>query len=213
MKTHILFDLDGTLTDSFEGITNCVKHALESFGIVENDPEALRRFLGPPLKKSFKEYYGFTDDEAERALQKYRERFQDIGIFENQVYPGIETLLASLGDKKLILATAKPEVYAKRILDYFHLTEYFSFIGGCTLNETRNTKRAVINYVLKENGISPENAVMVGDRRDDVLGAHENKIECVGVLYGYGDLEELTEANADYIVENTRELLELLQKL
>lgn len=211
MKTHILFDLDGTITDSIEGITNSIQYSLKSFGMTEKDAQSLRRFLGPPLKQSFMKFYGFSESKADQAVAKYREYFQTKGIYENKVYPGIPHLLESLSDKTIVLATAKPQIFAQKILDYFALTPYFSFVGGCTLNGKRTTKSEVISYVLSENHISPDCAIMVGDREDDVIGARNNHVDSIGVLYGYGGEEELMSAGATYLAKDIASLLNLLR--
>ncbi len=210
--TDILFDLDGTLTDPMEGITKSVRHALQHFGILVDSLEALTPFIGPPLKGSFQRFYGFSETDAEIALQKYREYFAQTGIFENQVYDGIPALLASLkaNHKRLYLATSKPEVYANRILEHFCLEKYFDFVGGSLLSGERVEKADVIEYVLAENQIERENAVMVGDRCFDIVAGHNAKLTTVGVLYGYGDEKELTDAGADHLVQSVPELRELL---
>lgn len=214
-KNIILFDLDGTLTDPKIGITKSVQHALRSFGINIEDLDQLCPFIGPPLRDSFMEYYGFTSAEAEHATEKFREHFQDIGIFENQVYEGIEDLLRQLQNsgKQLMLATSKPEVYAKRILAHFQLDQYFAFIGGGTLDGTREEKDEVIRYVLENGQVTKKDEViMVGDRKFDIIGARKNQLQSIGVLYGYGDLQELNEAGADFIAETVGQLKGLLME-
>lgn len=195
----ILFDLDGTLTDPKEGITKSVEYALNSFGIHVPDREALCRFIGPPLTAGFMEFYGFDRPTALQAVAKYRERFRDIGIFENQLYPGIPALLGALQSDgcRLVLATSKPIVFAQRILDHFELARYFTFAAGSELDGTRDKKGEVIRYALEQTGTASTAAVlMVGDREHDVIGAKENGIDCLGVLYGFGDRAELEKAGA-----------------
>ncbi len=213
-KKYILFDLDGTLTDSRDGIMNSIIHALRYFEIDVEDRECLIPFIGPPLVDSFKKYYGFPAKQAEEALVRYREYFGVKGIFENRVYEGIEMLLKSLknGKYELMLATSKPEEYAKRIMDHFGLSPYFAFIGGASMDESRSRKEDVIRYVLEANHITdPAEAIMVGDRSHDVYGAKVNGLEVIGVLYGYGDLDELQKAGADYIAGTPDDILKILE--
>lgn len=211
--SYVLFDLDGTVTDPEEGITKSVQYALQHFSIEVQERRELYKFIGPPLKDSFMEFYGFTEQQAGEALLKYRERFEVTGWRENVVYDGMEKLLRHLRrrGKRIMLATSKPEVFAEQILVYFGLRDYFDFVGGASLDGQRNYKADVIRYVLDANGISSrEKAVMVGDRKFDILGAKEFGLETVGVLYGYGDREELTTAGADHLVGSVAELEVLL---
>ena len=207
---NILFDLDGTITDPALGITNSVMYALEKYGIKVKERSELYKFIGPPLAGSFSEYFGFSKEEAVRAVEIYREYFSKKGLFENKVYPGIEKMLAKLKNSgaKIYLATSKPEVFAKQIIEHFNLDKYFTAISGSELNGNRVEKEAVIEYVLKNYNI--DSAVMVGDRSFDIIGAKKNGIDSVGVLYGYGDKEELAEAGADYIAENVEKLSDFL---
>lgn len=210
---YILFDLDGTLTDSGEGITKSVQYALKSFGIFVDNLKDLNKFIGPPLKDSFKRYYNFDDEKAELGLKKYREYFADKGIYENRLYDGIVEVLEELkkNNKKIILATSKPEIYAKQILEHFKIDHYFTFAAGSDFEETRVNKGEVISYAFKEAKIlDSSKVVMIGDREHDIIGAKENNIKCIGVLYGYGDVIELTQARADYIVKSPKELLDIL---
>ena len=209
---YILFDLDGTLTDPALGITNSVRYALKKFGI-EADRKELYKFIGPPLIDSFMEFYGFDYEKAVKALEYYREYFSDKGIFENSIFAGVKEMLKSLkkSGKKIILATSKPEKYAVRILEHFNIKEYFDFVAGATMDEKRNQKDQVIEYALKECGIkNTDEAVMVGDRKYDILGAHQFNIKAVGVLFGYGSKEELLNAKADFLPEDIEELSKIL---
>ena len=211
--SYVLFDLDGTVIDPEEGITKSVQYALQHFSIEVQERRELYKFIGPPLKDSFMEFYGFTEQQAGEALLKYRERFEVTGWREYVVYDGMEKLLRHLRrwGKRIMLATSKPEVFAEQILVYFGLRDYFDFVGGASLDGRRNYKADVIRYVLDANGISSrEKAVMVGDRKFDILGAKEFGLETVGVLYGYGDREELTTAGADHLVGSVAELEALL---
>lgn len=212
-KQYILFDLDGTVTEPFEGITNCVAYALKHFGIEAEDKSTLRPFIGPPLIESFQEFYGFSKEQAEEATKKYRELYNVEGIFQNELYKGMEELLAFLKEqgKTVVLATSKPDVFANRILSYFKIDQYFDFVAGSEINGGRNTKIAVIQYALDQTGITDvSQAVMVGDRKFDILGAQHFGMDSVGVLYGHGSREELEQAGATKIVETVSELKNLL---
>ena len=216
MKKYILFDLDGTITDQKEGITKAVAYALNKFGIKVDNLNGLCKFIGPPLKDSFMEYYNFSDDDAEKAIEYYREYFADRGIYENQVYEGFEDILISLkeNNKVLIVATSKPTIFAAKILEYFNLNNYFSFVGGSNLDGTRARKSEVIQYVLEKNDIKDlSEVVMIGDRKHDIYGAKEAGVESIGVLYGYGDYKELYDSGANYIVNDVKELGTLIMNI
>ena len=205
MYNYILFDLDGTLTDPGIGITNSVMYALKKFNIDVEDRATLYKFIGPPLLESFEKYYGFSKEESELALTYYREYFKPKGLYENEVYEGIEAVLTELKSRKkvLIVATSKPEAFAVEILQHFHLDRYFDFIAGATMDENRTKKADVIAYALEQCKITDKaSAIMIGDREHDVLGAKQVGLDSVGVLYGYGNYEELENAGATYIVEN-----------
>ena len=209
-KTHILFDLDGTLTDPGMGITNSVAHALSHFGITVTDRTQLYRFIGPPLMDSFMEYYGFTEEQATEAVRVYRKYFADKGWAENTVYEGIEAMLSELvaAGKTLLVATSKPQVFAERILHHFNLAHYFAHICGVALQAPRGYSKAdVIREALAKAVVTDLSAaVMVGDRHHDIDGAKAVGISSVGVLYGYGDREEHEAAGADAIAESVAEL-------
>lgn len=210
---YILLDLDGTITDPMEGITKSVAFALNHFGIEVDDIRELCPFIGPPLIDSFKEFYQFTDEQAREAVAKYRERFATTGIFENKLYEGMTDFLerATQQGYTLMLATSKPFVFATRILKYFEIGKYFAFVGGSGLDGSLPTKTDVIRYVLEENKLDDlSKVVMIGDRKHDIFGAKEAGIDSIGVLYGYGSREELTNAGADRIVKNLGELKEVL---
>ncbi len=210
MYDYLLFDLDGTLTDPGEGITNSVAYALKKWGIEVKDKRELYSFIGPPLSASFKKYYGFSEVDALKCVEYYREYFRDKGIFENKVYDGISALLCRLKEegKTLILATSKPEGFAKQILDHFDLTKYFDFIAGATMDESRNKKADVIAYALRMAGVfNLSRALMIGDRDQDILGAKANGLASLGVLYGYGDSAELEDAGATYLAENVENII------
>ena len=200
--TTLLFDLDGTLTDSTEGILKCLVNAIEQMGF--EVPEDTNKFLGPPIRQSFAEFCGMNEEQTAQAVKIFRERYSKVGLFENRVYDGIPEMLERLknGGKRLMVATSKPQVYAIRIFDRFGLSQYFEFVGGAELDGSRDYKDEVIEYVLAQTGITDRSSVlMIGDRRQDVLGAHKTGIKCMGILLGYGSTEELTEAGADYIAE------------
>ena len=211
-KNVILFDLDGTLTDPGLGITNSVIHALRRLGIDAPPREKLYDFVGPPLLQSFQKYFGMSPEEARGAMGLYREYFAETGIFENELYDGIPEMLAHLREagKSLMLATSKPEVFARRILDHFSLTSYFDFIGGSDLEQVRGTKAAVIEYVLKSTRTDPADCIMIGDRSHDAVGARENGIGTVGVLWGYGSEKELTDAGVIALASAPLHLEEIL---
>ncbi|MEE0861643.1 MAG: HAD-IA family hydrolase [Lachnospiraceae bacterium] len=217
MKKILLFDLDGTLTDPKEGITKCVQYALKYFGI-EEELSKLLCFIGPPLVDSFREFYGFDEEKAKLAVEKYRERFKDIGIFENGVYDGIVELLELCKDMgfKIGLATSKPEEFAIRILDKYDLSKYFDEITGSTMDGSRNTKTEVIREAFLRMGITDDvkpHVVMIGDREHDIIGAKNCGIESIGVRFGYAEEGELEAAGADYIVDSVEALKGLLERL
>lgn len=213
MKNYF-FDLDGTLTDSADGIINSVIYAMKTFGIEETDRDALRSFVGPPLIDSFMKRYGFSREKAEEALLRFRERFTSIGIYENAPYDGIREILAEIkarGDR-VILATSKPEVFAKRILEHFELIQYFDAVCGANLAEnSRVEKDEVLLYALETGGALREDSYMIGDRRYDVEAGKKFGLTTVGVLYGYGTREELEKAGADLICESVEQLKEVLK--
>ncbi|MDD3404628.1 MAG: HAD family hydrolase [Hespellia sp.] len=214
MYKTVLFDLDGTLTDSGIGITNSVMHALRKMNVQVEERSAYYKFIGPPLLHSFQEYYGFSEEKSQLAVTYFHEYFSTKGIFENRVYEGIETMLMQLSqmELKLCVATSKPEAFAKQILEHFCLEQYFSFVGGSTMDETRTDKAAVIRYVLESEGIRDTDSVlMVGDREHDIIGAKKNGIDSMGVLYGYGNQTEFEEAGADYVVEKPMEIAQKIR--
>ena len=211
---RILFDLDGTLTDPFLGITRSVAYSLKSFGIEVDDLETLKPFIGPPLDVSFREYYHMNEAQSWEAVEKYREYFSKKGLFENKVYEGMEDFLQSLMnmDMKLYVCTSKPEVFAKEILDHFSLTPYFTGIYGATLDGSLKNKGDVIAHCIKQEQLNIQDCMMVGDRQHDIVGAHQNQIPCIGVLYGYGSLEEFQEYHCDYIAKDLIELKKIIEE-
>lgn len=214
---YLLFDLDGTLTDPKLGITSCVQYALRKFGIDEPDLDKLEPFIGPPLSDSLRDFYGFDEQKAAEAMTYYRERFSTIGIFENEIYPGMEELLAHMKKvgKKLAIASSKPTVFVERILKYFNIEQYFDVIVGSELDGTRSKKEEVVEEALKQlhnkyvTNIM-QTFVMIGDRKFDINAAKAFGIASVGVAFGYAAPGELEQAGADYIVDTVQQLEELL---
>ncbi len=209
-KKTILFDLDGTLTDSGEGILNCAALALEYFGIPVPSRQEMRVFVGPPLHDTFVKF-GVPEDQADKAIEIYRSRYIPIGKFENTPYPGIREMLETLQHQghTLYVATSKPEGMSVEILEHFDLAKYFTRICGASMDRSRSTKEAVIEYLIRENG-KTENMVMVGDTAFDVIGAKCNGIPAIGVSWGYGNVKDMEAAGAAAIVHSTEELLSLL---
>lgn len=215
MYTHIFFDLDGTLTDPAQGITNSFIHALKYYGLPIPTYEELCKLIGPPLPYSFEVNFGFDHDKAMEAVGKYREYFADRGLFENKVYPGIPELLQKLKaqGKHLLVATSKPQEYSIKILEHFNLAQYFDYICGSLMDESRSKKSEVIAYALECCGLgegSKDKVLMVGDRFHDLEGAKANGIKSCGVLFGYGSRQELEDAGADYIAKDIQSLLKIL---
>ena len=213
---YILMDLDGTLTDSKEGITKCLQYALQYFGVKVDDLSTLEKYIGPPLEQTFREGFGFGKEQAELAVEKYRERYVPKGMYENHLYAGIEEAVQRLkeSDKVLIVATSKPEKFAVTILKYFGLDGYFDDICGADQAAGRNKKSEVIQYVLEKHELTDlSDVLMVGDRKYDVEGAQECGLQCMGVCYGFGSREELEEAGAAYIAETVEEMVQLLISL
>lgn len=214
MKDYIFFDLDGTLTDSRPGIFESLQAIFSHFGIKKTEKEMMR-FLGPSLWDSLPEYCGFSHEQCVDAVEIFRKSYAEKGIFNNKVYKGIVPLLESLKAEKkhIVLATGKPEPQAKIVLEHFDLIKYFDFVGGSSLDKSRCRKSQVIEYALKNCGLSEkdkERIIMVGDRENDVNGAHENGIKAVAVLYGYGSKDELEQNGADYICETVKDLQDFL---
>ena len=202
----ILFDLDGTLTDPAEGITKVVEAALNHYGITVADRAALHKFIGPPLDESFPEFYGFDAARTAEATEVFRAYFDRQGWRENIPYPGVEDMLRDLraAGKRLLVATSKPEVFALRIMEHFCLAQYFDHICGAPMDNQEGAKKAaVIRGALRRAGVEDlSTAVMVGDRRHDIDGARQAGLEAVGVLWGYGDLQELEASHPVHIVES-----------
>lgn len=213
----ILFDLDGTISNSKEGITKCVQYALSKFGIEEPDLDALEHFIGPPLRDEFTKAYGFSEEEAEKATAIYRERYEPIGIYETYMYPGILELLKELKKKgKTVgLATSKPQEMAEEVLNYFGITEYFDYVMGAEKVGPRQSKTDVLLELFKIMELPEEksNVVLIGDTCFDVKGAGNVGIDCIGVSFGYGKRSELLEAGAVFVVDDTKELKKFLNEV
>ena len=225
---YLLFDLDGTLTDPKEGITKSVQYALQFFGIEEPDLEKLTPFIGPPLKGSFMEFYGFSEEQAEKAVEKYREWFTPKGIFQNKVYEGIPQMLGTLREngKVLAVASSKPQEFVEKILEHFSIRKYFSVVVGSCMDGTRVEKEEVIEEALRQLEAAAEDekaaaalqdfavsgTVMIGDRKFDIEGGKAHGLVTVGVSFGYAGEGELEGAGADYIVGTAEELEQVLMQ-
>ncbi|MGP4038528.1 HAD family hydrolase [Gracilibacillus sp. D59] len=205
----ILFDLDGTLSDPKVGITKSVQYALHKMNIFEPDIDKLECFIGPPLQVSFTEYYNFDRADTQKAIDLYRERFRETGLFENELYSNIPILLKTLKEQgvSLVVATSKPTVFAERILKYFNIDQYFELIVGSNLDGTRSSKTEIIQYILDTyNEHKLDDFIMIGDRKHDIIGAINTRIDSIGVTYGYGSCEELSDIKPTYIVESVNQL-------
>lgn len=217
MYQYVFFDLDGTITEPEEGIINGVLYSLSRFGITVENRTSLYPYIGPPLRDSFREFHGLSEKEAEQAVLYYREYYSTQGIYQNGIMPGMEEAFRTLRAHgcHLYVATSKPELYAKQILEYLRLDGYFDIIAGSTFDKSRDTKAAVIEYLL--TGIAPDQTkpsvsdiIMVGDRKFDVLGARTFGIETIGVLFGYGSKEELEACDCRYLAENAEEMVHII---
>lgn len=205
----VLFDLDGTLTNSGPGIMNSVQYALKRFGMETDDLSKLRCFIGPPLQQQFHDFCGFSEQESVQAVEYYREYYVGKGIYENEVYQGIPELLAELKNagKKIIMATSKPEKFARIIAEHFKIDQYFDFIAGALMDDKRTKKKEVIEYALDSCGIADKGAVlMIGDRNYDIIGARQAGVHSMAVLYGYGTRQELEEAKPDLMAASPKDV-------
>ena len=212
---YLLFDLDGTITDPKVGITTCVQYALEHFGIHEPDNDKLEPFIGPPLQDSFEQFYAET---AKQAVAKYRERFQTVGLYENEIYDGMADLLKTLkeGGCRLAVASSKPTVFVKKILEHFDVAQYFDVVVGSELDGSRTKKEEVVQEALRQldpkGQASSGQMVMIGDRCFDVQGAKAHHLDSIGVAYGYAAEGELQQAGATFVVDTVQQLKELLTR-
>ena len=212
---HIFFDMDGTLMDTGLGITKAVQYSLKRMNIIEKDLDKLKPFIGPPLHETYTKLYNFSTEEYYTALEAFHEYYRKKGIFEARHFPHMQETLAALKEagKKLYVATSKPEPEARIVTDKFGLDRYFEYVGGSDgdYNTQRATKADVIRYVCEENNLSDmEDIIMVGDKSHDVTGAGKVGMKSIGVLYGYGDYDELSKAGADYICDTVLDLKKLL---
>lgn len=212
MYKVILFDLDGTLTESGEGIMRSAQHALEKIGKPEPELNKLRVFVGPPLIEQFMEYAQIDRATAETAVEYYRERYSVTGIYENALYPGIEEMLSKLKEMgyTLAIASSKPEFYVRKILDHFGVAQYFTEMGGSEMDGRRTDKAEVIEEVLRRMNMGDhrEQVIMIGDKEHDVYGARKAGLECISVSYGYGTAEELMQAKPLKIVDSAQEIVD-----
>lgn len=208
----LFFDLDGTLTDSRIGITRCIQHALEKFGVTPPEAESLERWIGPPLSRAFEVLLETRDEARVRdAVEAYRERFREVGIFENRVYPGIEDALARLcaQEHTLFVVTSKPTVFAEQILDHFDLAKHFDACHGADLAGTRSDKETLVRTALADGSLDAAAAWMIGDREHDVLAARAAGVRSVGVTWGFGSQQELREAAPDHTIDSPGALVTL----
>lgn len=212
--SNIIFDLDGTLTDSAEGITRSAQYALSRYGITASEEE-IKPFIGPPLHYSFMKEYGFSEKKAFQAVEHYRDYYREKGIYENRLYPSVTKMLEAFANNeaKLYIATSKPTVFAEKILKHFAIDNFFKVIAGSNLDGTRVEKKEVIGYVLNDSGRTDKSeTVMIGDRKHDIRGAQAWKLDSIAVSYGYGSLDELIASKPTYIVHSVEELSELLMQ-
>lgn len=215
MKRIFLFDLDGTITEPKEGITKSVQYSLKFLGIDEPDLDKLECFIGPPLHKSYQIYYGLSEEDSFKAVKKYRERYSKVGIFECNLYDGIDKVLKCIKDNggRIGLATSKPEEFAIELLNHYNLSQYFDCVTGSLMDGNRTDKTEVLEEAFKRMNITAaekENTIMIGDRLHDIVGANNMEIESIGVKYGYSVGNELVDAGASYVVETTEELNRLI---
>lgn len=212
MFDYLLFDLDGTLTDSQEGLFKSFQYALRHYGIEENDPDNLKRFIGPPAHFAFCEFYGFPEEKAIEAVWVFRERYEKIGIYENKLYDGVFDMLSKLKEKgkKMALATAKPQKSAEIVLDYFNITDFFDYCVGVSHSAKESSKSVVLEKAFSLLNAEKDKTVMIGDRKFDILAAKDMGLKTIGVNYGYAPPNELKECGADFLVDSPEELLALL---
>lgn len=210
---HIIFDLDGTLTNPKEGITKSIIFALEKLDVSGYTQDSLEWCIGPPLIDSFIKILGGDNERAKLGVEYYREYYKPRGLYENSVYPGIKELLTTLksSGKTLYIATSKPKIFAKQILEHFGLDDYFYAIYGSELDGTRTNKKDLIAYIMQQESIT-NNCMMIGDREHDIIGAKDNKVASIGITWGYGSADELQQAGADYICHTPEELGKIIMQ-
>lgn len=212
MYTTILFDLDGTITDPYMGITNSIMYALGEMGREIPPREELKSFIGPPLYDEFRRKFGMTHDEATEAVRLYRVYYPEKGLYENRLIDGTEQLLAALKmrQRKICLATCKPEPYAREILRHFGIDGYFDVVGAAALDGSISTKAQVLRQVMSKTGAAPEACLLIGDRMHDIMGAHEVGMKCAAVRVGFGSDEEFEEYGADYVIDTLIDVLKIV---
>ena len=208
----IAFDLDGTLTDPESGLCSAFAYALSKMGISYGDKRSLRHFIGPPLKAELMAVYGFNDSEGDECVRLFREYFAVYGWWDNKLYPGIIELLKRLKEKgkTILLATSKPEIFAKKILRLFDIDKYFDFVSAATLDHSRVEKNDILRYALDAVNAEKSTSVMIGDRKYDAIGAREVGIDSIGVLYGHGSEPEINEAGFTYIVKEVSGIIKIV---
>lgn len=212
---HLFFDLDGTLTDPSLGITSCIAYALESVGLQTENLDDLKKYIGPPLKETFSQAYGFDEEKADFCALKYRERFADVGMYENKLLDNAVEVLeyAKAKDYAIYLATSKPEYFAQKIIEHFKIDHYFDFVGGAAMDDSRPTKAHVIQHVIDNTKVEPDNkSLMIGDRKHDIHGGRKKGMDTLGLLCGFGDRAELEQAGAHHIREDLADLMAFLAK-
>lgn len=211
---NILFDLDGTLTDSSPGIINAYIYSLNKLGLNEDDISIVRSYIGSPLRAYYAERQKLTPEDSELAVKYFREHYNDTGIYENNVYPGIKELLEKLTDSgcRLYIATSKPEKFALTVLEHFGLKSYFTYIKGSDMSPDNKPKDVIIKHVMEVNSLTANDSIMIGDRYHDIRGAHLNSIASIAVTYGYGSREELEKENPTHFVGNAEEIKTILIK-
>lgn len=212
----ILFDLDGTLSDPKVGITKSVQYALKKLEIEEPDLDKLECFIGPPLQVSFAEYYQLDEERTQQAIDFYRERFKEKGMFENELYPAIPKLLNSLKEQQftLAVATSKPTIFSEQILEYFNIGHFFDMVVGSNLDGTRSAKTEIIQYIVdKYSDYELNDFIMIGDRKHDIIGANSTGIDSIGVTYGYGSFNELKQYSPTYLVESVEQIKDILLEI
>lgn len=211
--TVILFDLDGTIIDPKIGVINSVEYALDCMKIEYNQTDSFEKFIGPPLEQSFQNYYSLSESQAREAVEFYRINYKKSGIEEHHLYIGIKELIQDVVKQNILLfvATSKPTSFAIEILKHYNIADHFKEIVGSNLDLTRTAKKEIIEYILtKHPNIDPNSCIMIGDRKYDIIGAQNNQIDSIGVLYGYGSFEEFKEANPTYIAETIADLRKIL---
>lgn len=215
MKRYFLFDLDGTLCDTGPGIMESAQYTLDFFGFPKQSEESLRRMIGPPLDVSLRDFFGLTDEDNRRAIEKFREYYREKGVFESLLYPGMQELLSRFSKTVVLcVATSKPEYFAQKILELRGVLPFFTVLVGSPLGDTGTPKAEIISAALEKLQSPPkEEVVMIGDRSYDVLGAKACGIDCIGVEYGFASPGELSAAGADYVVPTVEELGKLLEVL